>query len=219
MRSAIIIFPWLVVIIFAAVLNIEDTFRHAWWMLSENRPIEVLTFLAAFIAAGVGVINSWLTFKLKKSPWITTFYASFSFVMLFIAMEEIAWGQQYFRFETLELMKRYNAQGEFTFHNMNAVQQHNEWLRLAFGMSVAIGIFFNKIDYLRVIAVPTMLTGWVVLIVIHALIDIYNDQFPIQQQFDLVIRFLSEVCEFLISTLALIFITIKWHCLGQLQKH
>ncbi len=209
MHFAMILFPWLLVLVFTIMLNNEVTAALAWWILSENKPVEILTFIFAFLSAGLGMTISWLLFSRNQPTWHIFFYIVFSLVMLFIAMEEIAWGQHFFSFETPELMRHYNAQGEFTFHNIGALQQHNEWLRLALGVSVGIGIYLNRFAYFKKIAVPTVLTGWVILIVTHSLIDIFNDHIPIQQQFDLTIRFLSEVFELLISMLALIYITIK----------
>jgi hypothetical protein len=209
LRPAIILFPWVFVSIFIILLNHNDTFMFAWWMLSENKPIEILTFIIAFFSFILGVKKCRLTFDLNYPRYIIIFYALFSLVMLFIAMEEIAWGQQFFNFETPKIIKQYNSQDEFTLHNISIIQGNNEWLRLLFGISVGIGVYFNHYAYLKKISVPNLLTGWVMLIVIHALIDIYNDYVPIQQQFDLTIRFLTEVFEFLIAMLALIYIALK----------
>lgn len=209
MRFIIYLLPWALIIVFSVLLNIGATFLSTWRFLAENGPIELLTFLFAFISAILGLRLSWLNHTHNQAAWLSRFYAIFSCVMLFIAMEEIGWGQQFFDFETPKLIKKYNAQGEFTFHNMHYLQNHNEWLRLMFRLCAGLGIYLNNSRAFRDIAAPRMFIGWVILIIIHSVIDIYNDYIPIHKQFDLTLRFLNEVFEMLIALMALLYVIIK----------
>ena len=53
----------------------------------------------------------------RTSTW--GFYLAFAFMMFFVAMEEIAWGQQYLGFRSPDIFLELNVQNEFTFHKVD----------------------------------------------------------------------------------------------------
>jgi hypothetical protein len=76
----------------------EDT----QWLLGENRPVELLTFLFSLWAAFRGFK---LVRKLRSNNdlVVVLFYLCFSLSMFFLAMEEISRGQQFLKFDWFSL--------------------------------------------------------------------------------------------------------------------
>src|SRR5688572_3880089 len=87
----------------------------AYWLILENRPVELLTFILLLAGGVLGVRLAW---RVSGPSWIRAFYAAFATGLLLTAMEEVAWGQQLFGFATPELLARINVQGETTLHNI-----------------------------------------------------------------------------------------------------
>lgn len=97
----------------------KDTYR---FLLVENGPIEWLQFLL-FLAAAVGgvVVTASLWRRAHRAPALL--WAAFALAALFIAGEEIAWGQQVFHWDTPGPLAEINKQGETTIHNIGTVQR------------------------------------------------------------------------------------------------
>lgn len=62
-------------------------------------------------------------------------YALMSFGFLFIALEEISWGQRIFRFGTPEFIEERNIQGEIGLHNLSGIRLllHPAYIVMGFG--------------------------------------------------------------------------------------
>ena len=117
--------------------------------IREDGPIEYSTSFIYFILFFVSILFGNLFLKTKRNIQGFIFYA-FSVVFIFIALEEISWGQRLFGFETPDFLSS-NLQDEFTIHNLPDVQY---WL-MAIGWIVigALGSFlwipFSKINILK----------------------------------------------------------------------
>lgn len=82
------------------------------WLVAEDSWGENATFLAwllSFVVLGRALSAN----RDLRRPGIVLFAVA----ALFIAFEEISWGQRILDFEAPELFRRYNRQSEFTFHN------------------------------------------------------------------------------------------------------
>ena len=101
--------------------------------------IEILTFIIFFVSGFFGLTQ---IFKLRKKNRkdIILFYGLFSLFLILIAMEEIAWGQWFFYFETPDSWNKINIQGETTLHNIKGIQGRTAILRFLFGLGGIIGI-------------------------------------------------------------------------------
>jgi len=74
--------------------------------------------------------------RLEGGPWwAVCFFWIFALLCFVVAMEEIAWGQQFIGYETPDFIKPINVQGEVTLHNYRG---HNSALELVvFGVAMA----------------------------------------------------------------------------------
>lgn len=90
------------------------------FLLIEDGPVEWLQF-ACFLAAGL------LGFAVARREWdrrnrvYGVLFTFFALMMLFIAGEEISWGQRILGLETPEELDAINKQGEITAHNIYGV--------------------------------------------------------------------------------------------------
>ncbi|WP_345273129.1 hypothetical protein [Flaviramulus aquimarinus] len=129
-------------------------------------------------------------------------------VFFFIAMEEIAWGQQFFNFATPENFEKINVQGEVTLHNIEGFHGKTEFLRLAFGLAGLVGLFLNKNRVLSSIAFPHMLSSYLLVIIGVSIFDVYDDFYPINPNIKMGVRRLAELIEMIIGFSALLYILL-----------
>ncbi len=187
-------------------LTIPAARNTALWLLKENHPVELLTFVGLFAAGIAGLRLVWLTRQVGEAWWISVFFTLFTIAILFTAMEEIAWGQWFFGFDTPEAWRDINRQDETTFHNIGALQGHTEILRVIFGFGGLIGLALYLVPKLKPIAVQPALWLWFVVIAGHASIDYYNDFHRIGRHFDWVMMKSSEFLELIIGIASLLYI-------------
>ncbi len=100
-------------------------FRLLW----EDGPVEYLTFFFSFIA---GILSLLTAFKAKienpqkiKQKWQLILFKVCFFVfglgLIFVAGEEISWGQRIFNIKTPEEIEQVNLQKELNLHNHPAI--------------------------------------------------------------------------------------------------
>lgn len=121
-------------------------------------------------------------------------------------MEEVAWGQHFFGFDTPGVFKSINKQNELTIHNINGLHGHSEFFRIIFGLGGLLGICLNGYIKAQKIAVPRILLSYFLIITIVAGLDLYNDYFPIEKGFDRGVRWMSEIIEALIGIAGLFYV-------------
>lgn len=192
-------------------------FVAIWMLRMENRPVELITF-AFLLAGGIrGLALVWWMRNIGKVGVVFCFFTVYSVGLLIIGMEEVAWGQWFIGFETPLFFKKINAQGELTFHNIHVLQGHSEYFRVAFGLGGLVGVWLSFLRYFRKIGVPVILLPWFLIIILLAGVDLYNDYYPIERNFDYVIDILSELVEMLIAISGFLYIwlnaktlTVEW---------
>ncbi len=84
-------------------LVIED-----WW--GESATFFALAMAAVLFGVGVGRAHK----PLEKAG-----FAALAAVSVFLAGEEVSWGQRFFGYRTPDAVSRVNVQGEFNFHNID----------------------------------------------------------------------------------------------------
>ena len=146
-----------------------------WQLLGENRPVELLTFLALLAAAVLAARQAWRLRRGEPRLWVA-FYALLAVGLFVVAMEEVAWGQWFLGFDTPEALEGLNQQGETTFHNVGPLQGRDELLRLAFGCAAVVGLLLHRSARFRRIAVPPLLAPTVAVIVLHAVTELVLDE-------------------------------------------
>src|SRR5690242_4807419 len=92
--------PFIIAAVCLALLAWRPTRLITVNLTDENGPVELGTFLLLLIAAG----QAWvLTYRLRRAGqrriW-RGFYLVFGLLLFLTAMEEISWGQWFFRFRT-----------------------------------------------------------------------------------------------------------------------
>jgi hypothetical protein len=178
------------------------------WLLAENNPVELLTFIFLLFGSIYGFSFS---FKSRKSheKYVSIFFGVFSIFLIFIAMEEIAWGQHIFHFETPSEWKKINLQGETTIHNLSGLQGKSEIFRFIYGIGGITGIILSKYSFFSKISPVKILWSWFFIILIHSSIDIFTDIIKINEFYDKGIQRTSELIELLIAISAVLYLWLN----------
>lgn len=194
---------------FALLLYIPATESLAFSLLEENNVVELSTFMVMIIGGCLGLLLAKRMKAAGESGWVVAFYAAFSVVLLFIAFEEIAWGQWLFGFDTPERVREVNEQGELTLHNIRGLNGRTELLRLAFGVGGMLGILASYSRRLMKVGAPQLLILWFVVVTVLAIPDIVNDYVAFTASLDRAINKLSELAELLIGGASLLYIWLN----------
>ncbi|MGR3248773.1 MAG: hypothetical protein ACU0HS_09300 [Paracoccus sp. (in: a-proteobacteria)] len=100
------------------VIVIERHFPVAYvYLISEDKIGEYATSVAFAAAGGVFLASGLKTTRLDRS-----FLLLLALACIFVAGEEISWGQRIFGIDTPELLRSVNRQGEITLHNIGPLQ-------------------------------------------------------------------------------------------------
>lgn len=178
---AIVLSPMAIVLLYVFF----SLYRHpltrliARWAMQESSLVESLTFVFLLLGGVLGLALTWRTRRRGEGPFVTVFYAVFSIGLLFTALEEVAWGQKLLGFGTPFSLEEINAQGELTLHNIRGLQGHSEFFRVAFGLGGLLGVWASSFRRFRKVGTPTLLLPWFSIIVLLAVIDLYNDYIPL----------------------------------------
>ena len=206
---AIFISPVIITLFVAILIIIPSSKSFGYWLLKENNPIEMLTFLVFFVSGIYGL------FMVKKNKaylglLFTIFYTFFSIVLILIAMEEIAWGQWFFHFDTPKEWQDLNVQGETTLHNLTQIQGKNDVLRFIYGMGGLIGMLLGKISFYKKVSVPNVLILWFIIITIYAGLDIITDYIKLREGIMRAIYAITEVIELLIAGSSFLYLWLNF---------
>jgi len=187
-----------------------------WFVIGERHPVEVLTAILLFTAAGICVS---LVNRLRKSGagWLAVgFFGFFAAALLLVALEEIAWGQWIYRYRTPDFIRSWNQQDEVTLHNIGALQGNNEYLRMVFGFGGLVGVGIGYLSAFRRIAVPVVIIPWFLSIATLATLDAYvsSGRLFLHQRITAVIFQMGEVTELLIAIAGLLYVVLRRHLLN-----
>jgi len=86
-------------------------------LIAEDQWGEYGTSLSFAVAGGLFLLLSF-----RSNPWFQRgLFVMMGLIAIFVAGEEISWGQRIFHFETPPSFYQFNYQGEFNFHNFQTV--------------------------------------------------------------------------------------------------
>jgi len=177
-----------------------DLHPYIW---GENKLVESLQFPVFLFAGFLGLTLAWRTWLQMEKGWITAFYIIFGLGMVFIAGEEIAWGQQFLGFRTPDFIQSFNVQNEFTLHNVGAIQDHTDFLNLFFGIAGVLGIKLGARRKFKRIGIDPLLISWFSLILILGAFgvgfDFYLDGSPLNYPDQYPFHIQTETAELLIG--------------------
>ena len=88
--------------------------------ISEDGPVEVLTFIVYIITFIVSILVANSLRKVKRKRAATLFFI-IAFVFILIALEEISWGQRIIGFETSGIFSE-STQGEVNIHDLRPIE-------------------------------------------------------------------------------------------------
>jgi hypothetical protein len=190
--------PFLIVLVLSILSTppFLDLHPYLW---GENKLVESFQFPIFALAGVMGVITAWHMLKQMERPYIWLTYGVFALVMTFIAMEEIAWGQQLFGFKAPDFIRRFNVQNEFTFHNVSLLQDRTDFLNLGFALAGGLGLWLTVKRKHTLVGVPMILTPWMSLILVLSLIGIWVDLFVEVRPVNYSIHIQTESAELLIA--------------------
>lgn len=201
--------PFVVMGGLGALLLVDVTEPVAIWLLAENHPVELASFVAALAASIV-------SFVLLRQAHLTTglargFFVLFGGAMFFLAMEEISWGQQFFGFSTPESWRERNTQDELTLHNYDFIGvSFLEVYPLTFALGGLVGIALGAANLIPdEIRPPVWIWPWFVIIAGHSGLDLFHEFAIPSTRLDDVVNHLDEAAEMLVALSALVFVLAK----------
>jgi hypothetical protein len=187
------------------------------WMTQENQPVQLLTFLLFLLGGILGFILAKRAKSNNEGIFVYGFYILFSCALLFCAMEEISWGQMFFKFPTPKAFRDINIQRELTFHNIRGLQGEAEIFRGIFGLGGILGIILSFFRSFKKISPPRILLLWFLAIAIFAVLDFYYEFHNIKSKFSRLVFSLAETMELLVAISSCLFVwlntkmlSIKW---------
>jgi len=127
--------PCLLVLTLPAARLIGRDFHERWFNVKEG-PIEWLTVAVLLPAIWAG-IRAWQRRSLLPRPWLGACVLVWTAAAIYVAGEELSWGQTLFGWQTPESFRPLNQQSETNLHNLSSWL--NEKPRTAFELWVLIG--------------------------------------------------------------------------------
>ena len=109
---------------------------HKQWWLGENGPTEIAQFLI-LIGAAITALATLVTMNRGKDPLLTLWIAIALICCIYVAGEEVSWGQWFFYWDTPEHWAAMNDQGETNLHNTSA------WLDQKPRLILEIGVYIG----------------------------------------------------------------------------
>lgn len=113
------------------------------FLTMEDGPIEWMQFIFYALTAITSSVIAIRRWKAGHSGQALLF-AGFAFANLFIAGEEIAWGQRIFGIVTPESLREINDQGETTIHNIGFIQDIFNFAMFLAAAYGSVAYAFNK---------------------------------------------------------------------------
>ncbi len=206
----IIFSPFVIVYLSAEVLyNARPKSLAMKLMMRENQPVQLLTFGIFLLGGILGLLLAKKAISNNERFCVYGFYILFSCALLFCAMEEISWGQLFFKFPTPEALRAINIQKEFTFHNIRGLQGNAEIFRGIFGLGGILGIILSFHSSFKKIYPPRILLLWFLTITIFAVLDFYYEFYSIRSNSSRLVFRLAEVVELLVAISSCLFVWLN----------
>jgi hypothetical protein len=167
--------PFLLLAAAAVALASPATRPAARWVFGEeNGPAELLTFAFLFLGGFRGLSLAVRARQLQLGG-VAAFNFAFAAGLLLVGMEEIAWGQWFFHWDTPDYWLAINKQGETTLHNLAATHGSTEMFRIIFAVGGLVGIWCARIPALAAVSTPPVLGPLFLLVAVHASGDLLLD--------------------------------------------
>ncbi len=177
--------------------------------LIENA--QAVVFLAsALVAASI----AWAFRARRRMGWAAA-YGMAALALLWVAGEEISWGQRLMGFETITPLRQVNTQGEMTLHNIpgvTAVLVRLLWLALAAAIVLSGILWTLSRERQRRWAIrwwmphPALIPAWLSIFSYDGLRRWYHWRHPSEQQVSWLVSRLQEPRELSLAGAILVFL-------------
>jgi len=217
----ILTYPVFLIIIsyYWMIMNYSQSYMDI--ILQENHPVEVITFVVLLAAVYIGLKFIFSMYRFGENKYKIVILILFTLGLLFVALEEISWGQWFFKFESTDYFKAANLQKETNIHNIRELHLAFEYIRALVGLVGLLSILLNNTKTFKYISSPLVLIVSFSVITVFSSIDVYN--FYIQNErflyqaggFFWFIKFNMEMIELIISVSAFVFLWSNWQRLNK----
>ena len=166
------IFAFWIPVIFALFITVADHMtpetQTADWLYAEHGVNETVQWIIAFIAVYIGACAAFIS---DAPKWQRVWAAIAALGCLYIGLEEISYGQQFFKWNTPEYWSAINDQNETNFHNTSSWGDQKPRALLMVGIIIG-GLIFPLIRRFKPgllpaqfnILYPTNCLKWVALL-------------------------------------------------------
>jgi len=178
-------------------------------LLKEGNVVEWVGFAGFFLGGLYGLYLSNRLRKLGETKSLVRFYFIVSLVFIFLAMEEISWGQRAFGFNAPEVLRSINEQKETNFHNLPIIQDLNEWFLITVGVIGFIASTFQVQAKHWKRTVPPLLGFWFILLAFMVALDIGPWHHWLPEEMDFAVGWLIEVNETLLGIACLLWMVLN----------
>lgn len=128
---------WVPLLFLAVQAVIEVVFDHETLvhMHTEGGPHESLQFFL-LVAAMIVAVRTLVGFPVRARPWLAAYIALAALCCLYVAGEEVSWGQHIIGWTTPEFWAAVNDQGETNLHNTSSWLDQKPRLLLEIGVGI-----------------------------------------------------------------------------------
>lgn len=148
------------------------------YLIQISKEDHLIEWTQFFVLVVIFVLSVWLSVKCIRSKQVilAVFFAGWAIVSLFLAGEEIAWGQRLFAVETPQILVERNVQKEITLHNLEGVADFVGQTYILVGLLLGLAWLpaqsirdSSKLKLLKDVAPPWYLSSYFLLISMYNL--------------------------------------------------
>lgn len=141
--------------------------------VQEDEYLEWATFWGFVVAGGIFFVNAYQEFKVRRHlPW---FVLGLSLFCLFVAMEEISWGQRLLGYKAPDYFLEQNYQQEFNLHNVVDTGLRKlilQMILIGYGVVLSVLSLWPRVarvfSSLRIVAPsPMLIVGFLAMFVVY----------------------------------------------------
>ncbi len=140
---------WLPLILLGIQAALEVSFSTGKLsvLMSENGPVELLQWMIMVLASLVATLTL-VRINPCKTPWVFAWVLIALLSCLYVAGEEVSWGQHFLNWNTPAYWQGINDQHETNLHNVSSWLDQKPRLILLIGIIVG-GLLFPLLDHVR----------------------------------------------------------------------
>ena len=161
-KILVLLLPMVILsILFWVKFSDHRTYRY---LVNEDGLIEYATFLAYSLACLIAVYG-YFSIRKQNLRMVGKYLLFLSAACLFVAGEEISWGQRIFGFNNPEFFSQNSVQKETNIHNLRNIAEHVNLVFIGLGLVMTLGCIFhlllsNTTQNTKLVALHPFLPHW-----------------------------------------------------------